>query len=246
MDEKNEPKPAADKSLMDKIAADPDIINRSVVDAGESPVVVAPAAPPAPAVHSEASAVTPVSERMGTANTAPMFNLLKPPADPEGAASAVKPEAAPVAAELPRPHKRWPAMVVVAVAVVGLGTVGYLWFSRNQPAKPIAKAPATATPTPTPVPTATPVPATPTPSPTPVPEQVTAPAVTPTAEHPQEVTVTSGSGLWLRSTPNSSNKSNIVGWLPNGAHVSVDQVGDFWWHGTYNGRSGYFAVSYTK
>jgi hypothetical protein len=236
-------KTEADKSLMDKIAADPEIINRSVVDAGETPVVVAPVS--GAAVESAPHETAAVPEQMGNSNTAPMLNLLK--AGEAVVAPPVKPAAEPAVAAV---HKRklWPVVAVVVVALVGLGGVGYAWYSKNQAAKPLAQATPTVTPTPvaTPAstPTATPTP-TPTPSPAPVPQEVTAPAVAPTAEHPQSVTVTSKSGLWLRSTPNSSNKSNIVGWLPNGAQVSVDQVGDFWWHGSYSGKTGYFAVNYT-
>jgi hypothetical protein len=60
------------------------------------------------------------------------------------------------------------------------------------------------------------------------------------------VTVKNPSGLWLRSSQDSSKKSNIIAWMPNGAKVSVDSIGNFWWHGTYNGKTGYFAVNYTK
>ncbi|HSH31295.1 MAG TPA: hypothetical protein VK963_01370, partial [Candidatus Saccharimonadales bacterium] len=74
----------------------------------------------------------------------------------------------------------------------------------------------------------------------------TAPLATPTASNPQTVTVRSKNGLWLRSTPNSSNRRNIIGWIPDGAQVSVDQTGDFWWHGTYAGTTGYFASKYTQ
>lgn len=108
-------------------------------------------------------------------------------------------------------------------------------------------------PTDSPTPSASPSPsitleASPSPSPSPAaaPVEVTAPSTAPTAAHPQIVTVKSPSGLWLRSTASSANKSNIIGWLPNGAQVSVDSIGDFWWHGTYSGKTGYFAVSYTK
>jgi hypothetical protein len=70
--------------------------------------------------------------------------------------------------------------------------------------------------------------------------------VTPTTDHPQSVTITDASGLWLRSSPTSVNRSNIIGWMPKGAIVSVDQIGDFWWHGTYRGQAGYFASKYTQ
>jgi hypothetical protein len=75
---------------------------------------------------------------------------------------------------------------------------------------------------------------------------VTAPTVAPTVDHPQAVIVKSPSGLWLRSSPDSSSRNNIIGWMRNGATVSVDATGDFWWHGTYAGQAGYFAVSYTN
>jgi len=99
--------------------------------------------------------------------------------------------------------------------------------------------------TPTPTPSESPSPS-PSPTPSTVPVTVTLPTTTPTTSNPQAVKVTSSSGLWLRSTPSSVNRSNIIGWMPKGAVVSVDQEGSFWWHGTYNGRSGYFASSYTQ
>jgi hypothetical protein len=34
--------------------------------------------------------------------------------------------------------------------------------------------------------------------------------------------------------------------MPDGAQISVDQTGDFWWHGTYKGKAGYFASTYTQ
>ncbi len=235
--EKNDPHTESDVSLMDKIAADPEIINRSVTDTGQAPVVVTPVS--SATVVGTSGAFLAQSDKMGNNMTPPVLNLLKP-ADDGGLA------AKPVAA-----HKAnlWPVFVVVGVTVVGLSGVGYMWY-LNQAAEPVAQAPATPMPTATasPTPSVTPEPAAPSPSPSlpPVPQEVTAPAVTPTADHPQAVTVTSKSGLWLRSTPNSSNKSNIIGWLPNGAQVSVDQIGDFWWHGTYGGKTGYFAVNYTR
>jgi hypothetical protein len=237
MDE-NHPKPEPDKSLMDKIAADPGIINRSVADAGEAPVVVKPV-PEAVAPSAPVAAVDPAA-RMGNNMKAPVLNLLHP-ADPvEPPAAAAKPAAA---SGKPR-RKMWPVVAAATVVVAGLGGTGYMWYSKMQaPETPVAQV------TPTPIPTTTPTPAptpSPTPTPTPVPQEVTVPAVTPTAERPQAVTVKWKSGLWLRSTPNSSNKNNIIGWMPDGAQVSVDQIGDFWWHGTYNGKTGYFAVNYTN
>lgn len=100
--------------------------------------------------------------------------------------------------------------------------------------RPVPGASATPSPTVTPSPTATPALA------------VTQPTVAPTAGHPQSSTVTSTSGLWLRSSATSIDQSNIIGWMPKGAVVSVDSIGPFWWHGTYNGRSGYFASKYTN
>lgn len=154
-----------------------------------------------------------------------------------------------------KPHSRKAAVVVLGLAALALGAGGAAAYDSVTPgpiiarATPMPTAAATSTPTATPssTPSATPKPTTaPSPTPTQAPAEVTAPTVTPTKDNPQEVTVTSKSGIWLRSSPSSINRSNIIGWIPSGATVSVDEVGDFWWHGTYKGRPGYFAVKYTK
>ena len=134
---------------------------------------------------------------------------------------------------------------VVLVALIGAGA--FLMLHKN-PAVTVAVTTPSPTPSsttsPTPSPTATP---STTPSPTATPAlAVTQPTVTPTASHPQSSTVTSASGLWLRSSATSVDRSNIIGWMPKGAVVSVDSIGPFWWHGTYKGRSGYFASKYTN
>ena len=224
---------------MDKIAADPEIINRSVTDTGEPPVVVAPpqrgSEPPAP------QATVPMS----AAAVVPSFNLLAPNALP-GEAVAVVPAA--VAA----PNKRnmsGPLIAGICIALLaGGGATAIYMISKNTAHKPvivkaIPSAPPAATPTATPLPTPE---ATPTPRQVPAQVTVTAPAVAPTVDHPQAVTVKSRSGLWLRSTPNSSDQKNVIGWIPFNGVVSVDAVGDFWWHGTFSGKSGYFAVNYTN
>jgi hypothetical protein len=150
-------------------------------------------------------------------------------------------------------RKLMPLAIAAALVVVSGGGAGAYYMLKNQPAPESGLVAATATPTvaPTasPTPAVTPAPTaapTPAPTPAPAPQEVTAPAVAPTADHPQMVPVTSSSGLWLRSSPSSASKKNIIGWLPKGAQVSVDSVGSFWWHGTYNGKTGYFAVNYTK
>ena len=96
------------------------------------------------------------------------------------------------------------------------------------------------TPSPSPPPSVTPTPV------TVVPQTVSAPAIAPTADHPQPVVVTSKSGLWLRSSATSVNSKNIISWIPNGASVSVDATGEFWWHGSYGGKTGYFASTFTQ
>ncbi len=230
---------------MDKIAADPEIINRSLTDTGAAPVVVQPVSVAAPAPTTAVAD----GDRMGNKSDAPLVNLLKPV---DGPAVVIPPAAATPAEPVRAPGKRQKIVVagIVAVALLAVGGGAYAWYANNQ-AKPVAVAPTpTSTPTPTPgatpVPTPTPSPTpSPSPTPTPAPQEVSAPVVAPTTDHPQTVTVKSPSGLWLRSTPNSSNKKNIIGWMPSGAQVSVDQVGDFWWHGSYGGKTGYFAVNYT-
>ncbi len=153
------------------------------------------------------------------------------------------------------------AMAGVAVLIVAGGAYALLGHKQTpkspsgtpKPAvavsspsvRPSASPSTSPSPTPTPTPSATPS-ATPSPSSTPAPQTVSQPTVTPTSSHPQSVTVKAASGLWLRSSPSSVNRSNIVGWMPDGATVSVDSTGDFWWHGTYQGKSGYFASSYTN
>src|SRR4051812_19935344 len=64
------------KNLMDEIAADPEIINRSAVGAGDQPVAVKPT-PDAP-VASAPSPMAPNTERMGNLQVAPNVNLLAP------------------------------------------------------------------------------------------------------------------------------------------------------------------------
>ncbi len=140
-------------------------------------------------------------------------------------------------------------LAILALVVGATSVGGYLIFAKAKPVKPIVHmVPKTdPPPLPSPAPAATVTPPAPVVAP-PVsaPQTISAPAVTPTADHPQNVTVQSKSGLWLRSTPDSSSRSNIISWMPNGATVSVDKIGDFWWHGSYNGTAGYFASSYTQ
>ena len=144
---------------------------------------------------------------------------------------------------------------VVSLAVIGVVLL-IIVLARGPKLAPLAvnttptpKPTVAPTPTPTPAPSPSPTPtpqATPAPTAIPSPQTVTAPKETPTPEHPQDVTIKSPSGLWLRSTPTSVNKSNIIGWMPNGATIKVDGVGEFWWHGIYKGQSGYFASAYTN
>ncbi|HVQ44859.1 MAG TPA: SH3 domain-containing protein [Candidatus Saccharimonadia bacterium] len=244
------PQPAA--NLMDKIAADPDIINRGA--AVPAPVVTS--STPAPEVARGAGGQ---ADLMSAGSKAPVFNWLDPQplAPPVAAAASIPvggmPGAGAAVPAKPRSRRLWLLLAVLAIVVAAGGVTAYAVLVRPM-AEPVAQAtptPHVPTPTPTPsvAPTATPTPtptAPATPSPTPPPVNVTAPVVAPTVEHPQAVKVTSKNGLWLRSSPDSSNQSNVIGWMPNGATVSVDATGSFWWHGTYGGKTGYFAVSYTK
>ncbi len=227
------------KSLMDRIAEDPDIINRSLADTGAAPVAVKPVEKP---IAGSIGGMVKASDKMGNLNSVPLVNLL----------GSRAPDEAPLPAEVsPSAKNHWRGRLVflgVGLLVTGGAASGWVWLRLHQPVKPVTplvRVTPTASPLPTVRPTATSTPE-PTPTIAPAPQEVTAPATTPTTDHPQTVVVRSASGLWLRSTPNSSSKANIIGWMPNGAQVSVDQVGDFWWHGTYGGKVGYFAVNYTR
>jgi hypothetical protein len=229
------------KSLMDKIAADPDIINRGMPAVSLNEDTVQAVAPPL-AVSTKLPDVTdttaePIMMQRDQIHRRVELNLVSPISENQ---------------PTKRPKGKVSKVVIIAgIVVVLLGLGGTYWFVSLKIPKRVAKLSATPTATPSPVPTVTPSPTpvptpTVTPTPPPVSMSVTAPAAAPTASHPQSVTVKTPSGLWLRSSPDSSNKSNIIGWIPNGGEVSVDSVGDFWWHGIYSGKSGYFAVSYTK
>jgi len=170
---------------------------------------------------------------------------------------AAKPPAPPSPTDAARKSRVVGLVAMGAVAVLALGGGAYALLSHKpapkQPAvaaitpKPTPSPSETPTPSPTPTPSATPRPTpSPTPSSTPQPQTVSQPAVAPTTSHPQSVTVKATNGLWLRSSPTSVDKSNIIGWMPNGATVSVDATGSFWWHGTYQGKTGYFASTYTN
>jgi hypothetical protein len=252
------------KNLLDKIASDPDIINRGAPDAPAKPAEASavPPAAPAPAVPAPTPAPSEAvpqpapafADKPAGGQERPLLNLIMPNELARVPEAVGKPgtEGA-VAAGGPAAKKRHGAgrLVAIVILLIGAGGAGAYYFVY----KPAADTVAVATPkpspaaSPTPVATATPAPTpTATPSPSPAPQQVsvTAPAAAPTAEHPQVVTVKAKSGLWHRSTPDSSNQKNVIGWIPYNAQVSVDATGTFWWHGTYNGKSGYFAVSYTK
>lgn len=230
----------APKNLLDKIASDPEIINRGAAE--PAPEVVTPVVPAVPVAASTGVQNQASSE----GNVAPVINLFKP--NELGMEPPPVVAAAPVVSVVTKPRSK-AGLVVGCVAImvlIGGGAAAYAVFGRPAP-EPVAQATPTATPiqTPTLSPSASPTP-TPTPTPAPVQNTVTAPAAAPTVERPQAVTVKSKSGLWLRSSPNSSNQDNVIGWIPYNGQVSVDNAGDFWWHGTYAGKPGYFAVNYTK
>ena len=166
-----------------------------------------------------------------------------------GAANAAAAPAAAAGTQVARPKRgRVVIVAVLALLVLAGGGAAAIVFVLKRPAQVAVHTP-TPTPSPTPLPTPSPTPSpapSPTPSATPAAQTITAPAQTPTADHPQAVTITDNSGLWLRSSPTSVNRSNIIGWMPKDAQVSVDSTGDFWWHGTYKGTAGYFASKYTQ
>jgi hypothetical protein len=214
---------------------DPDFINRGMQSQSGSatPSVPTTGAQPSAAADEPAPVVIdrdPASYRLAT------INLIETP-------SFIASEA--------KPTRRGPMLPVVAIwmlAVIVAALIGSGYYAltlRHTANRVVPKSTATPTPLPTVTPTLTPAPVTPPPTP-PAPAAVTVPATTPTVAHPQSVIVKSPSGLWLRSSPDSSGRQNIIGWMPNGAGISVDQEGSFWWHGTYRGQAGYFAISYTN
>jgi hypothetical protein len=149
------------------------------------------------------------------------------------------------------PKSKKPLVIAVVIGtVLLLGGITAAFVVLHPKSAPVAVS--TPSPTPSPSPSATPSPTpsltpSPTPAATPTPAlALTVPSVAPTTSQPQSSVVTSPTGLWLRSSPTSVNKSNIIGWMPKGATVSVDSIGDFWWHGVYNGQAGYFASKYTN
>jgi hypothetical protein len=182
-----------------------------------------------------------------TVHRVPKLNLLqKVPSEP-----VVVPVApAENVSAAPRKKSLLPVWLALAVVVLlGGGAAGYVVYVKKPAPVMVVRSTPSPTATPTPSPTETP---TPSPSPSAMPTPSTAPqtvtglTATPTAGHPQNVTVTSKSGLWLRSSPTSVNQSNVIGWMPDGSTVSVDSIGSFWWHGTYRGIHGYFASKYTQ
>jgi hypothetical protein len=216
-------------SILDKLAADPGLINRPM--------------------HGPATGLTSPAEQLAAAKLAPPVILLHPDEHLPASAPA-------------KGHKLVLLIVSTAIFLMVSGGGAAIYFKLQPAPAVVSVATASPVPTPTPAPTDDPTPSplptgsipyntptpTPTPPPTPVPAtaDVSAPAAAPSAAHPQSVTVTNPSGLWLRSSPDSSKRSNIITWMPNGAKVSVNGIGSFWWHGTYDGKTGYFAVSYTK
>lgn len=247
---------------MDKETASskPDILG-DTKDVG--PARVASGEIPTPPVDTKtaAEAQKTLAERDSN-HQAPAINLL-PSAEqlddehtPKAAAGPVKHER-PVKARTS--HRKLVLSLLGLVAVV-LGAAGAAAYDSLNPGplvqlqifpastpEPSASPSPSVAPSPTPSSTPAPTPAaTAEPSPTPAPQTITAPTTAPTTENPQIVTVTAKNGMWLRSSPSSANQSNVIGWIPNGAKVSVDEVGDFWWHGAYKGQSGYFASKYTQ
>ena len=208
-----------------------------------------PGKPSSPSVLTEGLALE-TNEKPGTT---PLMNLLTGSKEPVAVvAAAVSPlpnQPPPVAGAIKQRHWALPIVIVgLLTLVAGVATV-YGVSSGRKAAPKVAVATPTLAPSPsaTPSPVATPTPsAAPSPAAVAAPETVTAPAVAPTQDHPQSVTVQAPNGVWLRSSPSSVNQKNVISWIPRGGVVSVDSVGDFWWHGTYNGKTGYFASKYTR
>lgn len=177
----------------------------------------------------------------------PMINLLKiDEEEPVQAALAPQEPVATPPAALKQSKTLLITAMIITITVIASASAYFFIMSSRKPSVVINSSPApTITPTPTETPTTSPIPEV-TPIPESAPATVTVPTVTPTSDHPQMVTVQAKSGLWLRSSPTSINQKNVIGWMPNNAQVSVDQIGDFWWHGTYAGNTGYFASKYTQ
>lgn len=252
--EPESPKPTTAGNLMDKIATDPGIINRTAAEADGVVSVAEAISPKVPVIEAGATSEAPPVVAEGASVQmdgrsefgAPVFNLLIPK---DGAPVVLSGALAPVAPRASSGNKIWLVSAVVALLVLGVG--GYLMYVQFNIKPQVAAITPSSSMTPSPTPTASPSPTptvTPSPTPAPIPAaaNVTAPAAVPTSDHPQAVTVKSRSGLWLRSSGNSSSKNNIIGWIPYGGSVSVDAVGEFWWHGTYRGKTGYFASNYTQ
>ncbi len=50
--------------------------------------------------------------------------------------------------------------------------------------------------------------------------------------------------LYLRSSPSSRSKANIIGMMPRGAHVTILEKGGTWCKVRYNGRTGYAMTAF--
>lgn len=177
----------------------------------------------------------------------PMINLLK--IDEEEPVQAALAPQEPVATPPAAPKQSKTLLItaiIITITVIASASAYFFIMSSRKPSVVVNSSPApTITPTPSETPTTSPTPEV-TPISESAPATVTVPTITPTSDHPQMVTVQAKSGLWLRSSPTSINQKNVIGWMPNNAQVSVDQIGDFWWHGTYAGNTGYFASKYTQ
>jgi hypothetical protein len=178
-----------------------------------------------------------------------MINLLKKHEEELVETAPVPQDPAATPPALPKHSKKLLITGVIVAIAIAISASAYVYIvsSRNSSVAIDSTPKPTITPAPSESPSPTP---TPTPEVTPIqtstPATVTAPTTTPTTDHPQMVTVQAKSGLWLRNSPTSVNQSNVIGWMPNNAQVSVDQIGVFWWHGTYAGKTGYFASKYTQ
>jgi|GEM_PF-6971976 len=144
--------PSPETNLLDKIAADPEIINRSASEAVGAEIT-APA-DSLPKIHAlpTAEGVKLMDGQGGFG--APTFNFLTP-RDPESAAGPA-PAVAAAAAVKPK-RKVWPMVAAAAVVVAALGGGGYYLYAKNASNSQVA----VATPSPTPASTPSPTPAPP-------------------------------------------------------------------------------------
>ncbi len=69
---------------------------------------------------------------------------------------------------------------------------------------------------------------------------------TPSAPGTATVTHPNGSFVYLRSSTNSDNLTNVLSQVPHGTVVEVLSWGQYWSYINYNGLEGYMVTNYLK